>query len=287
MGREQSVDVEQDASTEKPKIPSKYKQLLQRVFGGKLVNAIGAAALAATLSSTPVFAESSSTVPVKTVETSVDEMNSSSTLPEADSNLEQAHDLSDYRLPFDGTHKITQGRSAYTIDGQECNVNFHTTHQNLAKESVDFLIPGGVPIKAAQAGKVIHAGWMNEYGLSVIIQHQDGLTSWYGHFSEKNVQVGDEVGKGEIIGTAGKSGNWADHLHFEIRNGDNQSIPLVIEGLQYFGGFEESCSYKERFEGYGQYPPPELNELGLPKFNPQVSTPSDSNQQMSVMSENN
>lgn len=167
----------------------------------------------------------------------------------------QQFDMSDYRLPFDGMFRITQGRSAFTIDGQPCTVQFHTTHQNLAKESIDFLVPEGTALRAVQAGEVIFTGWINQYGNAVRIQHTDGLVSWYGHLSEVAVQKGDTVRKGSYLGKSGKSGTSAAHLHLEIRDETNNSVPITINGLQYMGGFDESCSYTERFEGYGEHKP--------------------------------
>lgn len=175
----------------------------------------------------------------------------SSSVTEQETELQ--YDLSDYRLPFDGTFMITQGRSDLTIDGQPCTAQFHTTHQGLAKESIDFLMEAGVPLKSVQVGEVVYAGWLNDYGNAVIILHQDGLKSWYGHLSKIGVSVGEHVDKGTVIGASGKSGTSAPHFHFEIRDRNNQSIPITIDGLQWFGGFESSCSYKERFEGYGKY----------------------------------
>lgn len=173
----------------------------------------------------------------------------------AEANSTQEYDFSEYRLPFDGRFMITQGRSKFTIDGQDCTVQFHTTHQNLAKEAIDFLIPEGTPIRAVQNGEVVYTGWIDQYGNAVLIEHPDGLTSWYGHLSEVAVTQGEKVYRGSFLGKSGKTGTSQAHFHFEVRNKDNQSIPTPINGLQWMGGFDSSCSFKERFEGYGDHPP--------------------------------
>ena len=56
------------------------------------------------------------------------------------------------------------------------------------------------------------------YGLHVIIDHDGGLSSLYGHLNSVLVESGDVVLAGEVIGTVGSTGNaTGPHLHFEIR----------------------------------------------------------------------
>ena len=74
------------------------------------------------------------------------------------------------------------------------------------------------PIVAAADGIVVFADWGGGYGNLVIVEHQDDWLTYYAHFSEIVVEVGQEVRQGEILGGAGTTGySTGPHLHFEIR----------------------------------------------------------------------
>ncbi|MGC7871732.1 M23 family metallopeptidase [Desulfosporosinus sp. SYSU MS00001] len=76
----------------------------------------------------------------------------------------------------------------------------------------------GTPIKAAGSGEVIRTGWYGVYGLVVVVKHEDGVETLYGHNSKILVRTGDNVHKGETISLSGNTGNsTGPHLHFEIR----------------------------------------------------------------------
>lgn len=76
----------------------------------------------------------------------------------------------------------------------------------------------GDPIAAAKGGTVILAGWNGGYGNAVVISHGDGITSLYAHQSSISVSVGQNVGRGEVVGAVGSTGqSTGPHLHFEIR----------------------------------------------------------------------
>ncbi len=76
----------------------------------------------------------------------------------------------------------------------------------------------GTPIAAAAGGTVIHAGSLGGYGNAVIINHGNGVTTLYAHQSKIAVSNGQQVGRGEIIGYVGSTGNsTGPHLHLEFR----------------------------------------------------------------------
>ncbi|MBV1704346.1 MAG: M23 family metallopeptidase [Hyphomicrobiales bacterium] len=82
----------------------------------------------------------------------------------------------------------------------------------------------GTPIKATGGGTVEVAGPDGGYGNLVVVDHGDGLKSYYGHMSAILVHVGQRVAKGETLGRLGSTGrSTGPHLHYEIRR-DGKSI---------------------------------------------------------------
>jgi murein DD-endopeptidase MepM/ murein hydrolase activator NlpD len=83
---------------------------------------------------------------------------------------------------------------------------------------IDIAAPIGTPVKAAKDGRVKFADEAGLYGLTVILDHGNGLTTVYGHCFQLNVRQGDEVKKGDVIALVGSTGlSTGPHLHFEIR----------------------------------------------------------------------
>ncbi|MCG3039226.1 transglycosylase family protein [Streptomyces sp. S1A] len=82
----------------------------------------------------------------------------------------------------------------------------------------DFAAASGTPVKAVTNGTVVSAGWGGAYGNQVVIRHEDGRYSQYGHLSSLSVSAGQTVSTGQQIGAVGSTGNsTGPHLHFEIR----------------------------------------------------------------------
>jgi murein DD-endopeptidase MepM/ murein hydrolase activator NlpD len=79
----------------------------------------------------------------------------------------------------------------------------------------------GQPVYAPADGTVTWAKRMREYGNLLILEHKNGITTWYGHLSSFEVNVGDSVMRGDIIGKIGSTGMATGaHLHLEIRQND-------------------------------------------------------------------
>jgi murein DD-endopeptidase MepM/ murein hydrolase activator NlpD len=86
----------------------------------------------------------------------------------------------------------------------------------------------GSPVVAAGNGTVIFAGWQNGYGQIVILDHGNGLTSRYGHLSDIDVEVGQQLIRGEQVGRVGSTGrSTGPHLHYEVRINDEPVNPLL------------------------------------------------------------
>ncbi|MCX7878551.1 MAG: M23 family metallopeptidase [Ignavibacteria bacterium] len=83
---------------------------------------------------------------------------------------------------------------------------------------VDFKGEIGEPVTATGDGIVIKSEWYGGYGNCVIIKHNSGYESLYGHMSKLNAVTGQEVKAGDLIGYIGSTGrSTGPHLHYEIR----------------------------------------------------------------------
>ena len=83
---------------------------------------------------------------------------------------------------------------------------------------IDFAAPLGTPIRAAAAGRVLWASWRGGYGRCIILLHDGGVATLYGHCFEIFVYPGQKVKCGDPIGATGNTGlSTGPHLHFEIR----------------------------------------------------------------------
>jgi murein DD-endopeptidase MepM/ murein hydrolase activator NlpD len=73
-------------------------------------------------------------------------------------------------------------------------------------------------VVAPAAGTVIEAGYKGGYGNLIEIDHGNGLTTRYGHLSKIEIQAGDTVTRGQLIGSVGSTGrSTGPHLHYELR----------------------------------------------------------------------
>ncbi len=91
---------------------------------------------------------------------------------------------------------------------------------------VDLQAPMGTPVRAAADGIVVYAEWRSGYGRLVILDHGNGLQTYYGHLSQFGVVEGQEVRRGDVIAKSGASGRvTSPHLHYEVRMGGTPVNP--------------------------------------------------------------
>jgi len=84
----------------------------------------------------------------------------------------------------------------------------------------------GDQVVAPGNGTVVKAAWTGGYGNMIEIDHGKGLTTRYGHLSKIEVNEGDTVTRGELIGLIGSTGrSTGPHLHFELRLKDKPVNP--------------------------------------------------------------
>jgi murein DD-endopeptidase MepM/ murein hydrolase activator NlpD len=93
----------------------------------------------------------------------------------------------------------------------------------------DFLSPAGRPVKAPNAGRIVLAASQYFTGNTVIIDHGLGLFSLLAHLSEIDVELGDTVAPGDVVGKVGATGRvTGPHLHWTVRVNNARVDPLSL-----------------------------------------------------------
>ena len=108
------------------------------------------------------------------------------------------------------------------------------------------------PVVASAPGIVTYAGWIDGYGNAVIIEHEGGWTTLYGHFEEIHAMAGQTVSAGHLIGGQGSTGDSTGaHCHFEIRDPSGTPVdpalfvPELGGAVSPYGGADLEGRYKE------------------------------------------
>jgi murein DD-endopeptidase MepM/ murein hydrolase activator NlpD len=84
---------------------------------------------------------------------------------------------------------------------------------------VDIRASYGRDVTAVAPGRVVSAGVEGGYGQSVVVEHGPGLRTRYAHLSSIDVEPGQTVDLGSVVGKVGQSGRaTGPHLHFEVLN---------------------------------------------------------------------
>ena len=84
-------------------------------------------------------------------------------------------------------------------------------------KGMDFAAPAGTPIYAAASGTVTSASYSGHAGNMIVINHGNGLQTYYMHCNSMYVRAGQTVSKGQNIGAVGSTGNSSGpHLHFQV-----------------------------------------------------------------------
>lgn len=132
--------------------------------------------------------------------------------------------------------RVTQPFSSQEID--------YTTAGHHGHAGIDFGVPVGTPIRAADSGIAVEVGDMPAgYGLYIKIAHDWGGDTVYGHLSRQDVQQGARVERGQTIGLSGSTGNsTGPHLHFALRPVRGVRGP-AYGGSDKYDGFRDPAPY--------------------------------------------
>ncbi|MEM9192993.1 MAG: M23 family metallopeptidase [Myxococcota bacterium] len=123
------------------------------------------------------------------------------------------------------------GQLTWPVDGGHLSRGFgyvRKTHPSVPHEGVDILAPEGTPVLAAAPGLVVYADrGLRGYGKVVFVLHADESVTLYAHLSEFEVNAGQTVAAGEVLGAVGKTGlARGAHLHFEWRHHGDARNPV-------------------------------------------------------------
>jgi murein DD-endopeptidase MepM/ murein hydrolase activator NlpD len=134
--------------------------------------------------------------------------------------------------------KLWTGAFRIPLDGVKTGGNFGKRRvlngkSNSPHSGVDLPSPTGTPVHAAQGGRVVLAEELYFAGNTVIIDHGFGIYTLYGHFSEIDAKVGDEVKVGDVIGKVGATGRvTGPHLHWGLEVDRARVNAMEIVGKQ-------------------------------------------------------
>ena len=130
-----------------------------------------------------------------------------------------------YRLPLDS---LPVSWSLWLVDSLD---QYHCPYQaevyyrgkfgmrrGRRHQGVDLPLKTGDPVYATFNGKVRISKYFGAYGNLVVIRHENGIETFYGHLSKRLVEAGDWVNAGDVIGLGGSTGrSTGPHLHYETR----------------------------------------------------------------------
>lgn len=123
------------------------------------------------------------------------------------------------RLPWP-----VEGR-VLTRFGMQLHPQFKT---KVFRRGIEIAAREGEPVRAVGEGRIAFADWYKGYGKLLIIEHAPGFYTLYGNLSQLDLNKGDRVMKGQVIGLAGDTGSLkGSKLYFEMRRNGEAQDPLL------------------------------------------------------------
>jgi murein DD-endopeptidase MepM/ murein hydrolase activator NlpD len=131
---------------------------------------------------------------------------------------------------IDGTPQVTHNgdalpvstgsvKFAMPVDGRLI-AGFGVSGNGQRNDGINIAANSGTPVHVAAEGVVTYAGnELKDYGNLILVKHADGYVTTYAHVGSIGVAPGQHVGRGDVIGTVGQTGDVpSPQLHFEIRH---------------------------------------------------------------------
>ena len=159
------------------------------------------------------------------------------------------------KLPTAGTGVLVWPLSSVKITQYFGNTDFATANPQIyngrGHTGVDFRASIGTAVKATLSGTIIGSSNTDlvkgcySYGQWLMIKHENGLSTLYGHLSLRSVSVGDQVSTGQIIGYSGNTGySTGPHLHFGVYASDGVQIKKFETSINCKGATVPVADYK-------------------------------------------
>ena len=120
-----------------------------------------------------------------------------------------------------------QGR----VSGRFGNQRIYNGIPGSAHSGMDIAAPDGTPVTAPASGRVTFTGDLYLTGGTILLDHGHGISSNFLHLSRMDVQLGDEVEQGQVLGAVGATGRaTGPHLHWGMNWFDVRIDPLLVLG---------------------------------------------------------
>lgn len=135
------------------------------------------------------------------------------------------------RNDYSGFKSIGKGEMIWPATGRISSpfgYRIHPIYGNRQFHSgIDIALTRGTKIRAAASGVVTTSAWLGGYGLTIVIDHGDGISTLYGHNDSLLVRAGAFVVTGQVIALSGNTGvSSGPHLHFEVRENNRVVDPI-------------------------------------------------------------
>lgn len=149
------------------------------------------------------------------------------------------------RAPFAFDIGNLSGKMMWPVDGK-ISSPFGKWRGSHKHQGIDIPMPAGTPIRAAKNGIIARTGnnstmGFRGYGNFVLMDHGDGLQTFYAHCLSLAVVPGQRVMQGQVIGYVGNTGrSTANHLHFEVRVNNSK-----VDPMRYLAGNTQFASKKK------------------------------------------
>lgn len=132
------------------------------------------------------------------------------------------------RSMFFGTAFLSPVKEGVTTSGFGTRRSPFDSRRMEFHKGIDIGLPAGTKIYASRSGEVVFSGYEEGYGNLVILEHEFGYQTFYGHLSKGLVKEGDKIGPGQLIALSGNTGrSTGPHLHFEIRKNGRSMNPFT------------------------------------------------------------
>lgn len=133
---------------------------------------------------------------------------------------------------FKGRFAYLKGNLPWPVRGRKVMYNFGKVFEKkhgtfFVNSGIDIEATADEEIKAVAEGEIAHVGWLRGYEYVIVLKHAEGYFSLYGNLGSVEVNKGDFVTNGEILGYVSPLG-WTEgpKVHFEIRKGKEKENPL-------------------------------------------------------------